>query len=157
MNFNVFKQNCDKSVKSQSFWQLISHFGHCAYSNGILREIATIKKWCKYRQVFSPLIKHYQCSVRHILLLCFHMQRKWLVYKIWHLVASAKYIDSCREEEKQRSKLPSMQESLFEGHLSFSASAGLLVLSTELRFLPEYKGRKRLQIGRVWVIRRRMW
>jgi len=51
------------------------------------------------------------------------------------------------EEEKQRPKLPSTQESLFEGHLSFSASAGLLVFSTELRFLPGYKGRKRLQKG----------
>jgi len=37
-----------------------------------------------------------------------------------------------------------MQESLFEGHLSFSASAGLLVLSTELRFLPEYKGSQKI-------------
>lgn len=57
------------------------------------------------------------------------------------------YRGLCRKEEKQLSKLPSRQESQFEGHLSFSSSPGFLVFSTEFRFLPEYKGRKRLQKG----------
>lgn len=65
------------------------------------------------------------------------------------------YLDSCiwKKKSDRHSKLPSIQESLFDGHLSFSASAGLLVFATELWFLPTYRGRKRLQIGRMWVIR----
>jgi len=46
-------------------------------------------KCCKYKQVFSPLTKHYRIIIylvkhiyydTHILLLCFYMQRTRLVY-----------------------------------------------------------------------------
>lgn len=48
---------------------------------------------------------------------------------------------------KRGSKLPSTPESQFEGHLSFSSSPGLFVFSTELRFLPGFKGITRLERG----------
>lgn len=50
-------------------------------------------------------------------------------------------------EKKRRSKLPSTQDSEFEGHLSFSSSAGLLAFSTELRFFPGFKCYKRVAKG----------
>ena len=52
-----------------------------------------------------------------------------------------------RKRSKRGSKLPSTPESQFEGHLSFSSSAGLFVFSTELRFLPVFKWITRLEKG----------
>lgn len=53
------------------------------------------------------------------------------------------------KRSKRGSKLPSTPESQFEGHLSFSSSSGLFVsvCSTELRFLPGFKGITRLEKG----------